>query len=61
MLKNKLGLRDQTELDAFEALSVAVRAEEPRLEPTRFLKAMISSFFGDERPLSRQLRALVLG
>ena len=29
MLKNKLGLRDQAELDAFEALSVAVRAEEP--------------------------------
>ena len=175
MLKNKLGLRDQAELDAFEALSVAVRAEEPlpagrfssthyravhrhlfqdvygwagryrtvrmtkdrspfcfpeniagemrglfarlhradrlrgrepedfaeeaaaflaylnaihpfregngrtqltfvalvavqaghplelsRLEPERFLQAMISSFFGDERPLSRELRDLVL-
>jgi cell filamentation protein len=29
VLKNKLGLRDQGELSAFEALSVAVRAEEP--------------------------------
>lgn len=29
MLKNKLGLRDQAGLSAFEALSVAVRAEEP--------------------------------
>ena len=29
MLKNKFGLRDQAELSAFEALSVAVRAEEP--------------------------------
>jgi cell filamentation protein len=29
VLKNKLGLRDQSELNAFEALSVAVRAEEP--------------------------------
>jgi cell filamentation protein len=29
VLKNKLGLRDQAELSAFEALSIAVRAEEP--------------------------------
>jgi cell filamentation protein len=29
VLKNKLGLRDQNELNAFEALSVAVRSEEP--------------------------------
>jgi len=29
VLKNKLGLRDQGQLSAFEALSVAVRAEEP--------------------------------
>jgi len=29
VLKNKLGLRDQAELSAFELLSVAVRAEEP--------------------------------
>jgi len=29
VLKNKLGLRDQADLGAFEALSVAVRAEEP--------------------------------
>lgn len=28
MLKNKLGLRNQTELSEFEAVSVAVRAEE---------------------------------
>jgi hypothetical protein len=29
VLKNKLGLREQAQLSAFEALSVAVRAEEP--------------------------------
>jgi cell filamentation protein len=29
VLKNKLGLRDQADLSAFEALSVAARAEEP--------------------------------
>ena len=123
MLKNKLGLRDQAELDAFEALSIADRAEEPlpvarlrdadllrgreaeafaeeaaaflaylnaihpfregngrtqltftallaaqaghpldvsRLDPASFLQAMIASFFGDEAPLGRQLRDLVL-
>ena len=31
-----------------------------RLEPARFLRAMIASFFGDERLLRRQLRDLVL-
>jgi len=31
VLKNKLGLRDQGQLSAFEPLSVAVRAEEPRV------------------------------
>lgn len=31
-----------------------------RLDPTKFLKAMIASFFGDEAPLGRQLRDLVL-
>jgi cell filamentation protein len=31
-----------------------------RLEPASFLRAMIASFFGDEAPLRRQLRNLVL-
>lgn len=31
-----------------------------RLDPARFLQAMITSFFGDETPLRRQLRNLVL-
>lgn len=40
MLKNKLGLRDQVDLSDFEALSVAIRAEEPlpvgRFSPTHY-------------------------
>jgi cell filamentation protein len=43
---------------------LAARAGHPlklsRLDPARFLQAMIDSFFGDEAPLSRQLRNLVL-
>lgn len=31
-----------------------------RLDPARFLQAMIASFFGDEAPLGLQLRNLVL-
>lgn len=42
VLKNKLGLRDQTELDAFEALSVAVRSDEP-LPSGRFSPAHYSA------------------
>jgi len=41
VLKNKLGLRDKAELSAFEALSVAVRAEEP-LPVGRFSSAHIA-------------------
>lgn len=31
-----------------------------RLDPEKFLQAMIAGFFGDEAPLSRELRNLVL-
>jgi fido (protein-threonine AMPylation protein) len=31
-----------------------------RLDPARFLQAMIANFFGDEAPLVQQLRNLVL-
>jgi cell filamentation protein len=31
-----------------------------RLDPESFLQAMIDSFFGDEAPLRRQLRSLIL-
>lgn len=47
----------------FTAL-LAVQAGHPlklsRLDPASFLQAMIASFFGDEAPLGRQLRDLVL-
>lgn len=31
-----------------------------RLDPERFLQAMIASFFGDDAPLRRQLRTLIV-
>lgn len=31
-----------------------------RLDPAKFLQAMVASFFGDEAPLGRQLRDLVI-
>jgi len=47
----------------FTAL-LAAQADHPlklsRLDPAGFLRAMIASFFGDEAPLGRQLRNLVL-
>ena len=30
-----------------------------KLHPNNFLKAMVASFFGDERPLTAELRKLI--
>lgn len=61
MLRNRLGLRDQTDLDAFEAISVALRAEEP-LPRGRFgtahYRAVHRHLFQDIYPWAGRYRAV---
>jgi len=52
--------RTQLTFTALFAVQAGHPLELSRLEPASFLRAMIASFFGDEAPLRRQLRKLVL-
>lgn len=52
--------RTQLTFTTLLAAKAGHRLELSRLDPERFLQAMITSFFGDEVPLRRQLRNLVL-
>jgi cell filamentation protein len=52
--------RTQLTFTAVLAAQAGHPLELSRLEPASFLRAMIASFFGDEAPLRRQLRNLVL-
>jgi cell filamentation protein, protein adenylyltransferase len=52
--------RTQLTFTALLAAEAGHPLELSRLDPARFLQAMIASFFGDEAPLGRQLRNLVL-
>ncbi len=50
VLINRLGLRNQSKLDAFEAEVSAERAAQP-LKPAAALEAFVASFKGNEHPL----------
>jgi cell filamentation protein len=61
VLKNRLGLRRQADLDAFEAVSVALRAEEPlptgRFSPTHY-RAIHRHLFQDVYPWAGRYRTV---
>ena len=61
MLKNRLGLRHQDDLSAFEAVSVALRAEEPlpagRFSPTHY-RAIHRHLFQDVYPWAGRYRTV---
>jgi hypothetical protein len=63
-LKNKLGLRDPVQLEAFELEMSSLRAGYPldlaRIRRDTFLPAMVASFAGDIGPLVTEMRGLVV-